>query len=576
MNRKKYLSLLFSFTLLLFLGFVLLRNASFDTDSRFSSYATSLFRQEVSSNTITLHYTLSDPSKYQIKGSSVSFGHICADPFSVGASSENALARLHTFNRSRLSAENQLLYDLLEENFTSAVELSPYTLYDEPLSPLTGTQSQLPILLSEYTFHSLDDVNTYLDLLEELPSYFQEILTFEQEKALAGLFMSDDRVASVIKECETFVGMGDSNYLYETFEKRLGELDGFENTSEFQKLVSRNARCIEESVFPAYELLIEGLRDLLGSCQNEAGLCYFPNGKSYYELLIGHTTGSDRSILEMETLTLKQINEDMNAVQNILDSGDISLPDNGIFTDSNPQVLLASLKEKLADNFPAPPEVNVSVKYVDASMADYLSPAFYLTPPIDHFSENTIYINPKHLSDEISLFTTLAHEGYPGHLYQATYYAAQSPAPLRSLLNCGSYTEGWATYCEMMSYYWLPVSKQASTLLQKNASASLGLYAYADIGIHYEGWSFAETLRFFREYGITDRDGILEIYNLILGDPGNYLKYYIGYLEFLELKKDALAAWGTEFTQERFHCAILETGPVPFGLLRRKMGLGTG
>ena len=145
--------------------------------------------------------------------------------------------------------------------------------------------------------------------------------------------------------------------------------------------------------------------------------------------------------------------------------------------------------------------------------------------------------------------------GYPGHLYQTTYFAGQDPDPIRSLLDFGGYTEGWATYTEMISYYYAPMDHDLATLMQKNASILLGLYALADMGIHYDGWSLLDTIDFFRSYGITETDVIEEIYQLILGDPANYLKYYIGYVEFLELKKEAIRRWGDDFSQEKFHKA---------------------
>jgi len=109
--------------------------------------------------------------------------------------------------------------------------------------------------------------------------------------------------------------------------------------------------------------------------------------------------------------------------------------------------------------------------------------------------------------------------------------------------------------------------------MQKNSSVMLGLYALADMGIHYEGWTLTDTIDFFRNYGIYDNNAIEEIFNLIIGDPANYLKYYIGYVEFLELKKDAVNAWGDKFSQERFHKEVLDAGPITFDLLRKKMGL---
>lgn len=204
-------------------------------------------------------------------------------------------------------------------------------------------------------------------------------------------------------------------------------------------------------------------------------------------------------------------------------------------------------------------------------MEEYLSPAFYMIPPIDNSGENVIYINPRHISDDLTLFTTLAHEGYPGHLYQTVYYSATKHPPIRDLLSFGGYTEGWATYCEMLSYYYSPLSHDMATLLQHNASVILGLYALADMGIHYDGWTLAETVAFFRTYGITNEKTIEDIFDLIVADPGNYLKYYIGYVEFLELKKLAIKTWGDDFTQNQFHQCILDTGPAPFEILQKQI-----
>ena len=51
--------------------------------------------------------------------------------------------------------------------------------------------------------------------------------------------------------------------------------------------------------------------------------------------------------------------------------------------------------------------------------------------------------------------------------------------------------------------------------------------------------------------------------------PANYLKYYIGYLEFLELKKDAVDKWEDNFTQMQFHKAVLDVGPASFDVIQK-------
>ena len=574
--------------LLIFISSIFLCQCIQNEDERFTSYTDLLFRQEVSNNAITLHYTLKNPATHRISNTPTTLGQITTDTDSIGAAAENALATLHKYNKNKLSAENQLTYELLENSFTLSKQMAKYALYEEPLSPLTGTQAQLPILLSEYQFYSIEDVNTYLTLLKTVPEYFQGIIDFETVKSDQGLFMTCAQAEAIMKECDIFINMGTDNYLHDTFKNRLTTLNLSEK--EYQYYIQQNASIIEDYVYPAYTSLKEHLYKLKNSGTNANGLCHFPDGKNYYKLLVNNITGSSRTILELQTLTLQQINDDLKSMQKILDTMNTthtsdniteknnnpvtaSPPSASLLQDSNPNSILNTLKNKLSSSFPTPPEVNISVKYVEESLENYLSPAFYLTPAIDNFEENVIYINPKHMSDDLSLFTTLAHEGYPGHLYQTTYFANTAPSPIRHLLNCDGYVEGWATYCEMMSYYMAPLEKSKSSIMQKNASVMLGLYALADMGIHYEGWTLIDTIDFFRNYGINDTIAIEEIFNLILGDPANYLKYYIGYVEFLELKKDAINTWGETFTQERFHKEILEAGPMPFGLLRKKMGL---
>lgn len=543
-------------------------------NQQFENYTRNLFCQEVSGSTISLHYTLKEPSAYGIEHVPVSYGYCTADTDAICASAENALAAINSFDRSRLSRRNRLTYDVLKDSLTSARDMAPYALYEEPLAPLTGTQAQLPVLLSEYQFYTQSDIDTYLELLTKTPEYFHSVLEFEQAKSEAGLFMAAYSADGIIKECQAFIDMGDNNYLYSSFAERLDSVELPSDTKN--TYIETNSEYIRNYIFPAYTELKDGLTALRDTGKNQNGLCHLPGGRDYYELVVASETGSSRTIPELQRLTQQQMIADLSDMQQILTpvdenvsvSSDLFKAQGTILNDSSPAAILKDLEEKLAEHFPKPPKVNTEIKYVQKSMEEYLSPAFYMIPAIDNTSDNVIYINEGHLPDDLSLFTTLAHEGYPGHLYQTTYYADKNPDPVRSLLNYGGYSEGWATYSEMMGYYYAPISREQATLMQKNTSVILGLYALADMGIHYEGWTLVEAVSFFRSYGITDTDTVEEIYDLIIADPANYLKYYIGYVELLELKKDAIKLWGKGFTQEKFHKAVLDIGPAPFDVIR--------
>lgn len=536
------------------------------SDRQFHTFTRSLFQTEVSANTISLHYTLRSPSDYGIADIPATYGSLSSDSVAAKASVRNVLSSLQEFDPDTLSSENALTFKILDTYLKNASTGTDYLLYQEPLGPVSGIHTQLPVLLSEYSFYDTQDVETYLALLKETPSYFDSVIRFEQKKAASGLFMPDYQADSVLDTCQSFIDMGKENYLVSTFNERIASLDLLpENKKDsFQK---ENMKLVTEEIYPAYQNLITAIKSLKGKGMNEQGLSHFPYGKKYYEYLVRQTTGCNESISRLRLMTRAQILEDLSAMQKILFPADAALTKASVLEQTSPDSMLDDLRSKITDTFPKIPDVDFQVKYVPESMQDYLSPAFYMIPAIDNLTENVIYINNGQTASGLNLYTTLAHEGYPGHLYQTVYFSASEPDPIRSILDFGGYVEGWATYAEMMSYYLAPLPKTEASLLQKNNSVILGLYALADMGIHYDGWSVTDTVRFFSDYGINDPNAVQSIYKLIIGSPANYLKYYIGYLKFYELKKEMADALGNQFSQKEFHRAVLDVGPAPFEIV---------
>lgn len=543
----------------------------------FREYTENLFCDAVAASTISLHYTLKEPEKFGITEEKAVWGEAGQDPEAVRASAENMQRALETFDYDNLNMQNRITYDILEYEVASSSEAADYILYEEPLSLVSGAQTQYPVVLSEYPFYDRQDADIYLQLLETTGDYFDSLLVFERKKAEEGLFMSDQSLDTVLEQCRSFLDMGDGNYLYSTFADRIGELADL-SEKEKSEYIQDNALAVEDYIFPAYEKLMRGLEELRGSGSNEKGLCCFPEGRAYYELLARRSVGTGRTVEEMRSLIREQMEDDLSAMEQILgaaaeeakkETEESARANASILGENAPQLILDRLKEKIRIAFPEMPDAELEVKYVPEEMEEHLSPAFYMIPAIDNTEENVIYINRGHMSDDLTLFTTLAHEGYPGHLYQTVYYESTDPDPLRSVMDFGGYVEGWATYAEMCSYYLTPLPEQQAAVLQKNSSLILGLYALADIGIHYDGWDLMDTVAFYSNYGITDTETVREIYELIIGSPANYLKYYVGYVEFLELKKEWAEASDGSFSQKEFHQAVLDVGPAPFEIVEK-------
>lgn len=534
----------------------------------FSEFCTTLFREEMKSNTMNLHFTLKDPKAAGIDSYEITLGSLSGDsPHNQARQLKKLSEELKKYSHRSLKGKDRLTCRLLSDYISRQQNLAAYPYYDEPLTPSGGVTSQLPVLLAEYTFRNTRDIKDYLGLLSQMDTYFLGILDYEQKKADAGLFMSDEACLKVIEGCEVFTEHPDDNFLIDTFSNRLNAMDGLTDTQK-NAYLKQHSKVLSDHVIPAYSQMIKGLTMLLGRGHNNWGLCNFPEGKAYYEAVVSADTGCDDSVEDLFSQITKARREDLTFCQNLLEknpklASQSPKPDAALKEEN---AMLSRLQKEILTDFPAPPQTEVEICHVDPALSEYLAPAFYITAPIDDISHNRIYINDAKNDMDIYYFTTLAHEGYPGHLYQTICTSSYGAPEVLSLLNYPGYTEGWATYTEMQSFYYAGLDPDLASLLQHNQAATLSLYATADIGIHYFGWEKEKNAAFWSEYGVDDTATVKRITDLILEEPGNYLKYYVGYLKFRQMREQ-LALENKSFSVSAFHEAILRTGPSPFSVL---------
>lgn len=542
----------------------------------FNSFLMELFNEQITGNSIDFHYSLEHPENYGLSMDEVTFGTV--DLADMDASLEETKAALNTlqsFHKEELSPRQQFIYDMLEENFEDSIKSFDYTLYQTVFSPTIGVQAQLPVILSEYTFRTQQDVDDYIILLTDVDRYFSELLGIERAKSEAGLFMSDFTADAIIAQCQDFIADPESNLLIDIFQEKLdSEMPGLTN-DEKEGYIRQNKEAVINDVIPAYEMVIDELTKLKGTGTNDKGLAHFENGREYYTMLAKSATGSSKTVDEMIERTDQALNNDLMTIALIY------AQDTDLFTklsdtvppSTDPKTILEQLQTKILDEFPEPVSTEFKIKYVHESLEENLSPAFYMVPAIDATDSNTIYINNYYTNaqDAMSLYTTLAHEGYPGHLYESTWFNSTDPHPIRKLLNYSGYSEGWATYVEMCTFNWACEDEDIAAALRANQDFSLGICARVDMGVNYEGWSRDDTKNYLDQFGMGTDDTVDWIFEAVVAEPSNYLSYYIGYLEFEELREEAEDSLGGNFDPVSFHEFILTTGPAPFDLIREAM-----
>ena len=579
--------------------------------TQFDSFCTDVFREEMSaSSTLDLHYTLLHPERYGIQQGEVTLGtYGITDMMENVEEIKSLKSRLEQFDRGALSDEQKPLRDALEETLSASLLSEGLELYEQPLAPTIGVQAQLPILLAEYSFHSLKDVEDYLSLLGQIDSYYGQILTFENQKAEAGLAPSDATIDGILKSCEGYLVDPEDNFLTETFELRLNalgkELSGTHTTknpggqTETSGLISRSSSspgkttdgqtetsgltesqkadfrarhtaAIREHFVPAYEALISGMTALKGRGLRDGGLWELKDGRRYYEYLLKTGPGLSYTIPELKKALAARMESDLSALNQLfLDHPALDVH-RGTFTLTDPGKILDDLKNQMRADFPEPGECRYEIRYVPDSLKDSLSPAFYLTAPLDDPDQNVIYINDGYSDRTDGLYTTLAHEGFPGHLYQTVYSRTHIRHPLSALLSCSGANEGWATYVENHACQFengLPDGVGTYRALLR--SFSLCVHGLLDIGINYEGWSHEQAKEFILTYFQVEDSTVDELWQVMIDNPTNYLEYGGGYVELMEMRETAETLLGPSFSPMEFHRFLLDLGPVPFSVTRR-------
>ena len=524
-------------------------------------------------DSISLHYSLRYPENFGIERIEPTLGAYGAEEYArVEAQSRKDLETLRSFRYEELGEEQQFIYRIMEYSLELDTWFFSNELqyYKTMFNPETGFHTDLPVLLAEYKFYGENDVAEYLALLSDVDRIFSDGVAFERIKSEKGLFMPDFAVDRIVESCKDFTSHRENNLLLETFDTKVDELNLSEEQSAAYK--EKNKSLVLNEVIPAYDNLAAGLKELKGTGVNDGGLSHFEKGQQYYEYLMKAYTGSSYSIDEIAQKIDERLDVLAGGIGYIAQNNDsvwdyVEDPD---FGSDDPVEILEILKSDLTYFYPENTATSYTVKKIHPSLESSFSAAFYLRTPIDDVSSAVIYINDSKIRSD-SLYTTMAHEGYPGHLYQDTYFNSSDAHPFRKMIATMGYIEGWATYAELNTYYLTQfdnIPDDAATLLGFNSEFDLAIRARCDIGVNYEGWGLDEIREYMGRFGIDNYNARKFFYDYAIKDPAKILWYYFGYYELDRLGDLAYEELGDAFSLKNFNECVLSAGPVPFSILR--------
>lgn len=553
-------------------------------NAEFDAFLEELFLEEVTDNTLNLHFTLKDPVGYGIEDMEPTLGDLDDRDFSGMEEDWDDLTgtfeELTSFEYNQLDAKQQLTYDVLYHYIEQELSVQDCHYQATVFGQVTGVQSNMPLNMSLYEFYSTDDIEDYLALMDLMDDYFSYCTDYEAYRTAEGYGMSDGAIEDAVEQCEEFLSHTDDNYLITTFDHRIDAMEGLSDTQR-EAYKDRNRNLVLNTVIPSYQAMIDALNSLKGKSADLGGICNYEGGKDYYEYIVAHKTGSSKTIPEMKKVLEQVLEDSTNVIYDIYANqpqvlleyyGDENFIVEGL---SSPANFLEYYKQEMLTEFPAPPEVEYTISDIDPAIADIVSPAFCVTPCIDDYTHNVIQVNRSENNGGAgALSATYAHEGYPGHLYQMTYFLSTNPYPVRDMLNFLGYSEGWAMYVEMRSYNWITYSNYDSDYVRKLYVAAelqnLAFCCLADIYVNYYGYSLQDLCNYMDELGF-NTEAAEGLYDMMIEEPGYYPQYFVGYLEFVELRDYAKNQLGDSFDEIGYHQTILETGPCDFDTLRNQM-----
>lgn len=529
-------------------------------EESFSEFEDELFQEMMSEDYTTLHFSLRDYQKYGIEKPEVNIGDASWDEYedSVGDCDEY-LKKLQSFDYDSLSETEQKDYRTIAFYLERNKELNSYPYFDWAFNSAEGVIDNLLTTFTEFVFYEKEDIDDYLTTLASVPAYLDQCLENTKKQAAEGYFLTDAMLKETEDAIAKFVDKKDDNELIKIFDENIDAFDGL-SAEEKEAYKKKNQEIVLNAYIPSYEKVAEELQKLKGARKADYNVSSLDGGSEYYAALARYKTSIDADVETILDICTQYIEKSVDELYDIMQNHS-EVTEETLDFDSAEDVL--SYLEGHLDAFPALDKVYYNVQYLDPSVANDSIVAYYLSPPVDDMRDNVIKINGDNVSDVIDLYTTLAHEGFPGHLYQTNYYIQQQPSLLRTQLTMMGYQEGWGMFAEGQALHVSGLSEYASEYQKINIELNYVLSAAVDLGVNGLGWSTKDVSKYLDNLDLNSSIA-KDLYDFATLQPGTILPYGVGVAMFELLENKAKNALGNDFDQKAFNGVLLNDGNRPF------------
>lgn len=548
-------------------------NSEYET---FAEYCDLLVTEWIAADALSAHYNVSDPSKFGVEFTEEDYnvGYVNMDEVTAEYDKmREELEIIESFDDEDLTEQERITKACLIEYYETMLAYDGTDWLYNAFSPMNGITSALSTNFIEYAFYDEADVEQYLMFLKDVPNYMESLYDFTREQSEMGYFMPDYVADQTIKACEQYLD-AKTEPLLVTFEEKIEKLDISQSAKD--EYIALNEEYVEEYYLPVYENVIDLLEELKGSGINDGGLVGFGNtGKQYYEAIVREKTSEDitpEELAEYLDAAMEQVIDDMVAVY----SEDEDAYNNATSCETDletPEDAIEFLLEHVDEKFPAPLTKEYVIEYQNPACEVDGVLAYYVNCRIDDIHYNSIKVNGSAVEENsVGMYLTIAHEGYPGHLYQYTgCYGNEDTCDVRKLLSFIGVTEGWAEYASLCSLDFLDISDTYKEMIYLDDVYSYIVCSRLDIGVNYEGWDINDAEEYLSEYFYVNDEFVKELYYSAVSDPGVYIPYTYGQLRMWELRDMAEDELGSSFDEKEYHEFLTNLGIAPFDVIEEEL-----
>ena len=548
---------------------------------RFDSFVNELFVGSLESDFTSVVYFVEEPEKYGVdrEAAEVTVGTLETDENFKAAQEQNRelLKEVGRFNRELLTPEQQDTYDILQYSCQMGLDIGAdrFRYHGSYFSTFSGAHTNLLTALSELHLTEESDAAKLPALLESVSSYMDSLLDYTRKQQEHGTLTID--FDEVIETCQGVVDQGENGTVLTSLCAQVDALELDQETKESFKEQIRTA--YQEHFVASYQRIVDTMKELQGGFNNLEGMSAVPDGQDYYKLLFAASTGVEETPEEVKQMAVDRLRKCFSRLGGFAfmypEEYDAWLDGKYVTSFSSYEEMLLFLDAQTDADFPDVGELNYVIDPIPEDVANSGVAAYFIIPAVDEKDAMRIRVNTGNTVNlnDMSTFSTLAHEGIPGHMYASAASYGQLSSDFRKIFGTSTgFSEGYATYVELYSLDYLEQQGIPAFVLDMerlNVEATNCLIAIMDIAINYEGMSRE---RFKEEFSAAfDPEYLDEYYDLMRLEPTAYLSYYVGWMKIEELREKAEKELGEAFSEKEFHTALLQSGSVPYFIVERNI-----